>query len=129
MRNHSWLSSTYFRRLAALAFVVLAVGLLGIGRTPVAVGLFNSPWDKLAHVATFALAAGLLATSLGAGRVANLLLAFVVVAGLGAADELQQLFLPGRSAAWSDFLGDLVGAIIGLSLARLLLAKPRASSA
>ena len=34
----------------------------------------------------------------------------------GASDEVHQMFVPGRTAAWDDLLADAVGACVGASL-------------
>ena len=105
------------RVVAAMAFVVAGACLFVLGAQPIAVGLFNPPWDKLAHIATFALvgcAAGIASGAKGWFRVG------CCVAGaltLGIADELHQVYLPGRSASWSDLVADAAG---GLASAALL---------
>lgn len=73
-------------------------------------------FDKLCHMAEFALL-GLLLT-LGPARVRRRdrwpwLLLLVAFAG---ADELHQLFVPGRTPSLADALADVCGALIGLSL-------------
>lgn len=107
------------RVAATIAFLIAGTGLLILGAQPIAVGLFSSPWDKLAHVGTYALigcAAGVASGSQGWRRVA------CCVAGalaLGVADELHQVYLPGRSASWADLLADIVGGVVGASLLHL----------
>ena len=101
---------------AAIAFLIAGAGLFILGAQPVAAGLFSPPWDKLAHIGTFALigcAAGVASGSQGWLRAA------CCVAGalaLGVADELHQVYLPGRSASWADLLADTVGAMAGAAL-------------
>jgi VanZ family protein len=34
----------------------------------------------------------------------------------GASDELHQMFVPGRTAAFDDLLADTIGALVGASL-------------
>lgn len=103
------------RVAAAIAFLIAGTGLFILGAQPIAVGLFSPPWDKLAHVGTFALigcAAGVASGSQGWRRAA------CCVAGalaLGVADELHQVYLPGRSASWADLLADTVGGVFGAS--------------
>ena len=43
------------RVAAAIAFLIAGAGLFILGAQPVAAGLFSPPWDKLAHIGTFAL--------------------------------------------------------------------------
>lgn len=38
----------------------------------------------------------------------------------GLSDELHQMFVPGRAAAWDDVLADLYGALIGAALVGIL---------
>lgn len=38
----------------------------------------------------------------------------------GLSDELHQMFVPGRSAAWDDVVADLYGALIGAALVGIL---------
>jgi hypothetical protein len=99
------------------ACALLVSGLFVLGRTSYAVGLFVSPWDKLVHAAVFALLTWFLFRAFGA-RAA--LLAAGVALCVGAADELHQLFLTGRTSDVSDFLADGVGAgLAALALRRV----------
>ena len=104
------------RVAAAIAFLIAGTSLFILGAQPIAVGLFSPPWDKLAHIGTFALigcAAGVASGSQGWLRVAY------CVAGalaLGVADELHQVYLPGRSASWADLLADGAGGWAGAAL-------------
>ncbi|MBK1678940.1 VanZ family protein [Rhodocyclus tenuis] len=98
-----------FAGLCFAAAGVLVIGLLGIGATPVAVGLVNEPWDKLAHLGTFAVLGGLLAAGFGGGRP---WLATALALSVGIADEGLQLFHPGRQAGWDDLAADLTGAAL-----------------
>jgi uncharacterized protein YfiM (DUF2279 family) len=101
------------RILAALTVVLSAAVLYVGGAQPVAVGLFPAPWDKLAHLLAFAgvgMAAGL------AGGMRGWRMALCCVAGallVGGMDELHQMFLPGRSASWSDLAADAAGGLLG----------------
>ena len=50
-------------------------------------------------------------------------IALVICLG-GALDELHQLFIPGRSAEWSDWMGDTAGVVSGLTVgARLMTSR------
>ncbi|WP_411881539.1 VanZ family protein [Polaromonas sp. YR568] len=101
------------RILAGLTVALSAAVLYIAGAQPVAVGLFPAPWDKLAHLLTFAVvgaAAGL------AGGMRGWRMALCCVAGallVGGMDELHQMFLPGRSASWSDLAADAAGGLLG----------------
>ena len=103
----------------------MAVGLLTGGRTQAAVGLFSAPWDKLAHIATFATAFVLMAVALQVRSIRTLWLPLLGTLVLAAADELQQGALPGRHSDWHDFLADAAGALIGLWLMIRLRRGPR----
>ena len=108
------------RILAALTVAMSAAVLYVAGAQPVAVGLFPAPWDKLAHLLTFAvvgLAAGL------TGGMRGWRMALCCVAGallVGGMDELHQIFLPGRSASWSDLAADAAGGLLGAAMLAVL---------
>ncbi|MEP6772096.1 MAG: VanZ family protein [Polaromonas sp.] len=101
------------RILAALSVILAATALYILGAQPIAVGLFPSPWDKLAHLLVFGMlgaAAGIASGSHGWR------LTLCCVAGaiaVGVMDELHQAFLPGRSASWSDLAADAAGGFLG----------------
>ena len=104
------------RVAAVIAFLVAGIGLFILGAQPIAVGLFSPPWDKVAHVGTFALiggAAGVASGSQGWQRVACCTAGALA---LGVADEFHQLYLPGRFASWADLLADAAGGIAGAAL-------------
>jgi hypothetical protein len=98
--------------------LLLAAGLLGMfvwgGNQPEAAGLIPAPWDKLAHLAWFAVLAGLLRVGLGP-RWTLAVVAFCL--GIGLWDEWRQLSLPGRMAGWDDLAADAVGVALGIGLA------------
>ena len=79
-------------------------------------------WDKLNHLAAFAVGGWLAASALRStwpdGAVRGLLVsAVVLVAAFGAFDEAVQTFTPGRSGGdIFDWIADLLGAILGASL-------------
>ncbi|MCZ8257663.1 MAG: VanZ family protein [Polaromonas sp.] len=108
------------RILAAITVVLSAAVLYVAGAQPVAVGLFPAPWDKLAHLFTFAvvgMAAGL-ACGMRGWR-----MALCCVAGsllVGSMDELHQMFLPGRSASWADLAADAAGGVLGAAALAVL---------
>jgi uncharacterized protein YfiM (DUF2279 family) len=104
------------RILAALTVAMSAAVLYVGGAQPVAVGLFPAPWDKLAHLLTFAvvgMAAGL------AGGMRGWRMALCCLAGallVGGMDEVHQAFLPGRSASWADLAADAAGGLLGAAV-------------
>ncbi|WP_415542996.1 VanZ family protein [Deinococcus deserti] len=70
------------------------------------------PFDWIAH----ALAYLALAYSLGRAT-ASWAAAFLIAVWFGAFDEVHQAFVPGRDAGITDWLFDLLGALIGVKLA------------
>ena len=108
------------RILAALTLALSAAVLYVAGAQPVAVGLFPAPWDKLAHLLTFAVvgaAAGL------AGGMRGWRMALCCIAGallVGGMDEVHQMFLPGRSASWYDLAADAAGGLLGAAALAVL---------
>ncbi len=91
------------------AAIFLITALFWLGAKPVAVGLFPAPLDKIAHFATFGLIASLLWLSFLRGRP---LLVIAIASLVGAADELHQRFLPGRSASLEDWAADIFAALV-----------------
>lgn len=100
-------SGRILRLICLLAALAIIGNLFYLGAKPVAVGLFPPPLDKLAHFAAFGLIAALLWLSLLRGHP---LLLVAIVAVVGAADELYQHFLPGRSASLVDLAMDILAA-------------------
>lgn len=92
----------------------MATGLLAGGRQPVAVGFLAPPADKMAHFAVYGLVGLLLWWALDRRRV---WLAAAAALALGAADEWQQGFIPGREPGWGDWLADAAGVAVVLALA------------
>lgn len=104
---------------------VLVLGLLGVGATPVAVGLVKAPWDMLAHLGTYA-ALGLLLGAGFSGR--RPLLAASLAFAVGVVDEVMQAFHPGRHADITDLAADLAGALLAAAILRYLWGR-RATAA
>ena len=105
---------------AALCFsaaAVLVLGLLGGGATPLAVGLVPAPWDKLAHLATYATLGLLLAAGFSGRRP---LLAGSLAFAIGVVDEAMQAFHPGRHADLADLAADAAGILLAVAVLRLL---------
>ena len=106
------------RRRAGPALLALGIlfGLFVLGAQPFAVNLIPSPWDKLAHLAVFAVLA--YALGLLSGQRGGRMLLFAVAGALfiGALDEWHQMFLPGRHAGWDDLAADAIGSLLGAAL-------------
>jgi UDP-2,3-diacylglucosamine pyrophosphatase LpxH len=88
------------------------------------------PLDKLAHASVFGALALVLDLSLRINRpdlpmYRRHLLVFVAVSCFGATDEWHQLFVPGRSCEFGDWVADSVGGGLGLlaGSAQLLLTR------
>lgn len=101
------------RILAGMSVVLTATALYTLGAQPIAVGLFPSPWDKLAHLLVFGMvgAAAGVASGTRGWRMALCCVASAVT--VGAMDELHQAFLPGRAASWYDLAADAAGGFLG----------------
>ncbi|EJL83836.1 putative integral membrane protein [Polaromonas sp. CF318] len=108
-------------RIAAALTVAMSAAVLYVGGAqPVAVGLFPAPWDKLAHLLTFAvvgMAAGLAGGMRGWRMALSCLAGALLVGGM---DELHQMFLPGRSASWADLAADAAGGLLGAAVLAVL---------
>jgi len=100
---------------ALLAGLVLALvgGLLIGGSLPLAVGLVAQPWDKVAHVVVFAVLACAIGLASRREGVTMLVVGFAGAMLIGGADELLQMWTPGRQADLDDLLADAVGAALG----------------
>ncbi len=97
--------------LLAVAFMLFM--LFWGGRQPLAVGLFPQPYNKLAHLVTY----GVLALALWVGvKGKRPFLIFIFVSAVGGLDELHQIYLPGRRAAWDDFFVDALAAGVAVLL-------------
>ena len=92
---------------------LLVAALLGVGATPVAVGLVQAPWDKLAHIWAYAVLSLLLAAGFSGRRP---LLATALAFAVGVIDETMQAFHPGRHADLADLGADLAGALLAATL-------------
>ena len=90
---------------ALAAFLVFQ--LFYLGAQPSAAGLFEPPWDAIAHFLFYSALTALLWTAT-AGRMPLAVLAAVVA--VGGLDELHQASVPGRVADTADFLVDVSAA-------------------
>ena len=107
-----------------LAFQLLLTSLPG----PVLPEVHTSlPIDKVVHVGMYGMLGLLLVRAVLAGRALDpwpigwLLLLAAAMSSLGAADELHQLFIPGRDAEVGDWLADTIGGVCGLTTGVLMM--------
>lgn len=101
------------RWTAWLLALAIPTALLVGGAQPAAVGLVQAPWDKLAHMAVYAVLSCAIGFASRRQGVAAMLIGFAGALLVGALDELSQTRLPGRSAEIDDFVADAVGAALG----------------
>lgn len=92
------------------------VALFIAGAEPVAVGLVPPPYDKLAHAIVF----GLLFLLLDRALILPLWVAIAIPLLVSGADEIHQMWLPGRQPGWDDWLAGLVGVIVAVVIVRRL---------
>lgn len=113
----------FFRIICFTVLLSLTAGLFWLGRQPDWVSLLpvNPPEDKLVHFGVFAFIAALLRFAIPG---ASSCIIFAVAAMIGAADELHQYFVPGRTASLADFTADLAGVIFAVILLKRGRLKP-----
>jgi hypothetical protein len=116
MDKGKWLGRGW-RQFYLAACLVLVANLFFLGSQPFAVGLFQPPYDKLAHFAAFGCMA-LLLTLASVGRWPLAVVAAVTLVGV--LDEWHQTWLPGRSADMGDLAADFVAAVAVVVVALLL---------
>lgn len=104
------------RTWAVLTVILAGAGLYTLGAQPFAAGLFPAPWDKLAHVVTFALIGSATGVASGARGWRRTACCIAGAVAIGVLDELHQAYLPGRIASWSDLAADAMGGLLGAVL-------------
>lgn len=98
----------------ALALVVVLLILYFWGNDqPVAAGLIPAPWDKLAHLAWYAVLSGLLLVAAGHRAWPWTLSGLLLLAGW---DEWHQFALPGRQPGFGDWVADALGVVVGTGI-------------
>lgn len=99
------------RNCALISLIIFVACLFIGGEQPGAGSIFPPPWDKLAHIIAY----GSIGVLLGlAFPNCNLYWIIIVVVVIGGADEVHQIFLPGRQAGLDDWAADWVGAVFSL---------------
>lgn len=101
------------RRLCLVLAAVIVFQLFYLGSQPIAVGLFQEPWDKVAHFVVYGALTALL--WLGTADRMRFIMVFAGIA-LGACDEIHQMYLPGRVADVRDFLADAAGSLTAAAM-------------
>jgi len=118
------------QRLAQFSQLVFGICVLLVfigGKAAFAVNMVPEPFDKPFHAIVFAIFVVLLAASHPRwgwhappyhqrhrqNHRLWLVLCTLAACALGAADEIHQLYLPGRSAGFDDWLADAFGAVLG----------------
>lgn len=114
--NGKWLGKGW-RRLYFAACLLLIAALFYLGSQPFAVGLFQPPYDKVAHFAAFG-GMALLLTLASVGRWPLAVVCAVTL--VGAMDEWHQVYLPGRSPDIGDLAADIAAAAAVVVAAALL---------
>jgi VanZ family protein len=117
MAHHDEGPSPLLRAGCFGAAAALVFQLFYLGAQPMAAGLFQPPWDTLAHFCAYSALTVLLWKASG-GRMPVAVLATVIL--VGGLDELHQAGIPGRVADMADFLVDL-GAVVFTGALMLLL--------
>ena len=77
----------------------------------------------LAHGASFfilAILTGRAFTRTSIQDIRNAILTFIICALYAASDELHQAFVPGRAGQWQDFLVDIAGIILAITIYQLI---------
>ncbi len=110
--------------LVVLVFTFLVANLFWHGAQPYAVGLFNAPWDKLAHLVVYGGFASLLWVLASPHGTTWAVLGCAV---LGVADEVAQGYSPGRHMSMGDWATDVCAAVLAalvLDTLRRRLSQP-----
>lgn len=111
-------------RFALLTALVLLAAYVWGNSLPEAAGLIPPPWDKLAHLAWYAVLASLLVLGLGRRAWPWVLVGGLLLAGW---DEWHQFALPGRSPGVDDWLADTLGVLTGILATHVIGRRFRAA--
>lgn len=79
--------------------------------------------DKVVHGTMYGVLGFLVGNALLRARVVVWVLAGVLLAVMAAGDEWHQEWIPGRSAETLDWVADVAGATVGLTLSRAAQAR------
>ena len=103
------ISTSFLKALARISLATLILAIFIGGTQPIAINLFVSPWDKVAHGFTYG---SILVLAYLAFPKIKLIYLCLIVLSLGALDEIHQLYLVGRSPGLDDLLADFIGILI-----------------
>jgi hypothetical protein len=103
------------RALCLIGFAAMTAQLLFLVEPKFANRILSVVWDKGVHAAYFAVMAFLLWVA-ASGRWT--LAVWIAVVLIGAADEINQAFTPGRVCDFYDWLADALGAAAALIIVR-----------
>ena len=104
------------RALCLAGAIGMAAQVLFLIEPPIAQVVLAHVWDKCVHFLYFGTMAGFLYIAAGGRRP---IAVWLLVAVIGALDETQQLFVPGRTADVLDWLADALGAAAFISVLRI----------
>jgi len=107
------IDNLWIRGGCVLAAIFMAVTLFVGAETAADVPLFPPPFDKAVHFGYYGIMAGLLAHGVG---LPWLIVPLIVAPVIGAADEWNQSFIPGRDASPWDWLADEAGTVFAVFL-------------
>lgn len=108
------------RLLTACCFFLMLAALFIGGHQPGSGNLFPPPWDKLVHFAFYGVITILAAIAFPKIPIPWLGL---MIVGIGGADEIHQIFVPGRHVGLDDLAADVVGCFPALFLVSWFYAK------
>lgn len=112
--NSDPINAVWIKNSARLMGLAGTAALLLGGTHPIAAGLIFPPWDKIAHIAVYAILAILISLASGYNGTKFLLIGFFGAVSIGVADEILQQWSPGRHADLEDLLANTVGAALGI---------------
>jgi len=97
------------RAVCLFAMLALILMIFVGGSQPGAGSLFPPPWDKAVHFVTFGFMLALASIGFPNTRLVHLLVMVVII---GVADEVHQIYLPGRVAGLDDLVSDFAGGLV-----------------
>lgn len=110
-------------RVRIFSFCCIAVLLSAVfigGHHPSSGRLFPPPWDKVVHFSFYGTLTFFVGIALPKIR---LPIIWLIIISIGIADEIHQIFVPGRHAEFSDLGADAIGALTALAILPILRRK------